>query len=110
MPKLLSSCIGLSCAVLLSSVSSTSFATDYYKWVDSKGTTHYTKTPPPASAKKKAKVETYGWKNSAPTLPRTAEQPADESNTPQQVPVQQSTPQPAESEQAAPAETTTPTV
>jgi hypothetical protein len=41
-------------------------AQQYYKWVDRKGTTHYTTTPPPKTAKKKGKVETYGWHNSAP--------------------------------------------
>jgi len=60
-----STIISISTAFIL--LSPSSFAQDYYKWVDSKGSTHYTKTPPPASAKKKAKVETYGWKNSAPT-------------------------------------------
>lgn len=37
------------------------FAKEYYKWVDSNGSTHYTATPPPKAAKKKGKVETYGW-------------------------------------------------
>lgn len=55
--------IGLGIAVILTAISSLSSAAEYYKWVDSKGTTHYTKTPPPATAKQKAKVETYGWKS-----------------------------------------------
>lgn len=42
-----------------------SMAQNFYKWVDAKGSTHYTATPPPNSAKKKGKVETYGWKNSS---------------------------------------------
>ncbi|WP_416202709.1 DUF4124 domain-containing protein [Acinetobacter sp. ANC 3813] len=42
-----------------------SMAQNFYKWVDVKGSTHYTATPPPNSAKKKGKVETYGWKNSS---------------------------------------------
>ena len=33
--------------------------THFYKWVDSKGTTHYTQTPPPKSARKIKKVATY---------------------------------------------------
>lgn len=45
--------------------STTSFAKEYYKWVDAKGSTHYTTTPPPKSAKKKGKVETYGTTHSA---------------------------------------------
>lgn len=43
------------------------FAKEYYKWVDSNGSTHYTSTPPPKSAKKKGKVETYNWKSQSPT-------------------------------------------
>jgi hypothetical protein len=35
--------------------STQSFAKTYYKWVDSQGSTHYTTTPPPKTAKKKAK-------------------------------------------------------
>ena len=54
---------GLGITIALTAMSSLSSAAEYYKWVDSKGTTHYTKTPPPATAKKKAKVETYGWKS-----------------------------------------------
>lgn len=33
--------------------------THFYKWVDAKGTTHYTLTPPPKSARKIKKVATY---------------------------------------------------
>ena len=36
-------------------------ADNFYKWVDSQGTTHYTKTPPPKTAKKRSTVETYGF-------------------------------------------------
>jgi len=53
-------------------MSGNTMANQYYKWVDAKGVTHYTKTPPPKNAKKAGKVETYGWKNSAPTPPRSA--------------------------------------
>ena len=38
-----------------------SFAKEYYKWVDSKGSTHYTATPPPKNAKSKGKIDTYGY-------------------------------------------------
>ena len=69
------------CAFSLSSTAV--FAQDYYKWVDSKGSTHYTKTPPPKNAKKKTKVDTYGWHNSAPTASRTqnTSAPSEVSNT-----------------------------
>ncbi|WP_442855651.1 DUF4124 domain-containing protein [Acinetobacter sp. NCu2D-2] len=56
-------------------------AAEYYKWVDAKGVTHYSKTPPPASAKKKSKVETYGWHNSAPTTSSTSASNETQSNT-----------------------------
>lgn len=52
---------------LLSSVPSLSFAKEYYKWVDSKGTTHYTTTPPPKSSKSRGKIDTYGYRTSTPT-------------------------------------------
>ena len=51
--------------LILSLSSTTSFAKEYYKWVDAKGSTHYTTTPPPKSAKKKGKVDTYGTARSA---------------------------------------------
>ena len=35
-------------------------AQEFYKWVDSQGSTHYTTTPPPKNAKKLATVDTYG--------------------------------------------------
>ena len=47
----------------LQSKSTTGFAKEYYKWVDAKGSTHYTITPPPKSAQKKGKVDTYGANN-----------------------------------------------
>ena len=54
-------------------------AQNFYKWVDAKGSTHYTTTPPPKSAKKKGQVDTYGWHNShstnaAPSTPSPAPQ------------------------------------
>ncbi len=52
----------LSCAVVLSICSTSASAIQYHKWVDAKGVTHYTKTPPPKSAKKATTVDTYGWK------------------------------------------------
>lgn len=50
-----------------------SFAQNFYKWVDAKGSTHYTATPPPNTAKKKGKVATYGWKNSSAAPAAAAE-------------------------------------
>lgn len=55
--------------------STQSFAKTYYKWVDSQGSTHYTTTPPPKTAKKKGKVDTYGWKNSPPAASPEAPPP-----------------------------------
>ena len=59
--------------------SSQNYAQQYYKWVDAQGSTHYTTTPPPKSAKKKGQVDTYGWHNShsanaAPSTPSPAPQ------------------------------------
>jgi len=51
--------------------SSQSQAQQYYKWMDKNGSTHYTTTPPPKSAKHLNKVSTYGsqsfLKNSTPS-------------------------------------------
>ena len=64
-----------SCSIALcfTAFSSQVSAKEYYKWVDSKGSTHYTTTPPPKNAKKQGKAETYGWSNSAPYNPNAAE-------------------------------------
>ena len=61
--------------------STQSFAKTYYKWVDSQGSTHYTTTPPPKTAKKKGKVDTYGWKNSPQAASSEAPPPANMPNT-----------------------------
>ena len=48
-------------------------AQQYYKWVDAKGSTHYTTTPPPKGAKKLDKIATYGSSvYSAPATETTA--------------------------------------
>ncbi|WP_109440493.1 DUF4124 domain-containing protein [Acinetobacter haemolyticus] len=39
------------------------YAQQYYKWVDAKGSTHYTTTLPPKGAKRLDKVSTYGSNN-----------------------------------------------
>ncbi|MGA8882421.1 MAG: DUF4124 domain-containing protein [Acinetobacter sp.] len=56
-------------ALALAMSAQSSFAQNFYKWVDAKGSTHYTAAPPPKSAKKKGQVETYGWKNAAAPAP-----------------------------------------
>ena len=70
----------LSCASI--SLVQTANAQNFYKWVDAKGSTHYTTTPPPKNAKKKGQVATYGQYN-----PNAASQ-----NTPPQTTT--TTPQP----------------
>lgn len=71
---------GLMVAVIsaLTLNSTTSFAKEYYKWVDSKGSTHYTTTPPPKNAKKRGKIDTYG---STSYTQHTAPSTAQNSNT-----------------------------
>ncbi len=80
LPNMKTPMIRLSCLsaslILIFATSSVS-AKQYYKWVDANGSTHYTTTPPPKTAKKKGKVDTYGWRNSAPTV-ATPANPADE--------------------------------
>ncbi|ENW08195.1 DUF4124 domain-containing protein [Acinetobacter beijerinckii] len=56
-------------ALTLLPFSNSTFAQQYYKWVDKNGSTHYTTTPPPKGAKRLDKVSTYGA--SQPTLPQT---------------------------------------
>jgi len=63
---------------------STSYAKQYYKWVDSKGSTHYTTTPPPKNARSQSKVNTYGYHgDSRPTNPAPTAQPNASQNQPQ---------------------------
>lgn len=58
----LSLCFGLASLLLFSL---NSHAQEFYKWVDSNGSTHYTTTPPPKNkgVKQKGKINTYGWQN-----------------------------------------------
>ena len=75
----------LSLSIALTSIAPSTFAQNFYKWVDAKGSTHYTATPPPSNAKKKSKVETYGWKTTPTVKTNTAsenEQAATPQNTP----------------------------
>ena len=63
---------------------SASHAKQYYKWVDSKGSTHYTTTPPPKNARSQSKVNTYGYHgDSRPTNPAPTAQPNTSQNQPQ---------------------------
>ena len=63
---------------------SASHAKQYYKWVDSKGSTHYTTTPPPKNARNQSKVNTYGYHgDSAPPNPVPTAQPNASQNQPQ---------------------------
>ncbi|TCB78891.1 DUF4124 domain-containing protein [Acinetobacter sp. ANC 4173] len=73
LPLHLISSVALTCALLSSSASVS--AKDYYKWVDANGSTHYTTTPPPKSAQKKGKIQTYGWANSSSSQPTTEAAP-----------------------------------
>ena len=84
--------------LLLCFMSGNTMANQYYKWVDAKGVTNYTKTPPPKNAKKAGKVETYGWKNSAPTPPRNTE-PAEQTEHASQEQLQQLPQAPADQDQ-----------
>lgn len=62
-------------------------AKEYYKWIDAKGSTHYTTTPPPKNAKKKGKIETYGTtasnavQNNTATNTQTPTTPANNATT-----------------------------
>ena len=74
-------------AICLSfSLSSTSsFAKEYYKWVDAKGSTHYTATPPPKSAQKKGKIATYGSNNHTQQAKNSATETAEENHASKEI-------------------------
>lgn len=57
--------------LLAGSMSPQSFAKEFYKWVDSNGSTHYSANPPPKNARHKTKVETYGHNVSGSTSSAT---------------------------------------
>ncbi|MFC6052654.1 DUF4124 domain-containing protein [Acinetobacter portensis] len=92
----------LSSSIILSLSSSSVMAKEYYKWVDAKGSTHYTATPPPKNAKKKGRVETYGSKTATvakaqtPSPATSATAPATEQTQPNSV-APKETPTPIES-------------
>ena len=89
-PMIRLSCLSTS-LILIFATSSVS-AKQYYKWVDANGSTHYTTTPPPKTAKKKGKVDTYGWRNSAPTVATPANSTANPTSTAANATNQQATP------------------
>lgn len=92
-------------AASMLTLSSQVLAKQYYKWVDSKGSTHYTTTPPPKNAKQQGKLETYGWNNSAPYQPAAAEK----SSTPQNVTPENAAPNTQPQQNAAQPEKAAPT-
>lgn len=55
-------------AVLLMLAAATAGA-QVYKWKDDKGVTHFSDTPPPASARQAAELKTYASGGAAPALP-----------------------------------------
>ena len=63
MNKKTATSLGGSILLLLATFSSSQMlmAKEYYKWIDSQGSTHYSANPPPLSAKHKAKIDTYGY-------------------------------------------------
>ncbi|MFW1858930.1 DUF4124 domain-containing protein [Acinetobacter defluvii] len=80
--------------LLASSMTPQSFAKEFYKWVDSNGSTHYSANPPPKNARHKTKVETYGHNVSGSTSSAT---PVD---TPPTTPPQNTTPSQVEAPKA----------
>ena len=79
--------------------SSQNHAQQYYKWVDAKGSTHYTTTPPPKSAKRVDKIATYGsgYKTTASqpnsTTTQTAPQTTNQTTNPTTAPANPNTAQ-----------------
>lgn len=61
-------------------------AQQYYKWMDAKGSTHYTTTPPPKGAKRLDKVSTYGSSHSVKQNPSQQDNATTNPNTAPQVP------------------------
>ena len=77
--------ISLSAFVCLSSAT---HAQNFYKWVDSKGTTHYTQTPPPKGAKTTGQVRTFAGPATTQIQERTDTPVQQQNETPNNVPVQ----------------------
>ena len=61
-------------------------AKQYYKWVDSKGSTHYTTTPPPKNARSKSKVNTYGYHGNSTSVTAPNTQTNTNQTAPQNIP------------------------
>lgn len=47
-------------------------AQQFYKWVDQKGSTHYTTTPPPKNAQRQGTLDTYSHSVARPDTTATA--------------------------------------
>lgn len=87
--------------IILSSFMSCALqAQPYYKWIDAKGSTHYTLTPPPKGAKKQGKVETYSSHTS--TQINTLQTPSNQQNS------NPSTPAPSQSQPSSNQQNTLP--
>jgi len=52
--------------LILSIYPTTTYPQDFYKWVDASGSTHYSATPPPSSAKKLGSVSKSATISSSP--------------------------------------------
>jgi hypothetical protein len=76
-------------AVVGCAISTANAAENYYKWVDQYGTTQYTQTPPPASARKTYKRVSVSTHVPADVRNRAAAPPVESSTKP---PVNSSTP------------------
>lgn len=66
----------------LVAMTTTSHAKQYYKWVDSKGSTHYTTTPPPKNARSKSKIDTYGYRGATTQATQPAQPNPTHNNQP----------------------------
>lgn len=87
--------------IILSSFMSCALqAQPYYKWIDAKGSTHYTLTAPPKGAKKQGKVETYSSHTS--TQINTLQTPSNQQNS------NLSTPAPSQSQPSSNQQNTLP--
>ena len=77
----------ISTALSVTFLSTQTSASEFYKWVDANGSTHYTKTPPPKNAKKKGKVETFGVNTSTQVAtPQQPSAPQNQTTTPTDAP------------------------
>ena len=76
------------CLSAFVSISTTASAQNFYKWVDSKGTTHYTQTPPPQGAKTTGQVRTFAGPSTTQIQERTETPSTPSSQAPNTAPAQ----------------------